>query len=139
MQTLETVAFTSIILIILLSVFLVNNIINHKKEIKKIKLERQVQLMFKPEMSYTELLDIVETAIADVIMDMDLRFTLNEVKYIKNIPDETVDGTAQVMSLVSENVIEQLKCYVTEKFIIQYISRNIRGFLLEYTRTHKKG
>lgn len=94
--------------------------------------------MVKPPMEYEMCKDILDTCISNVINDLQLRYTVNNVKYIKNMDKETKESTLEVMKLVSDNVIEQMQCYVTKTYIIQYVSRNIRGFLMAYLKENNK-
>lgn len=112
--------------------FLSNKISNLKKTVKSIDLKNKEFLMVKPPMSFDECKEIFDTCISNVILDIELRFELNDITYIKKIDIETSIATKEVMSLVSESVVTQMKCYVSDKYIIQYVSRNIRAFMISY-------
>ena len=110
-----------------------------KKKIKSLQIKNKDFLMTKPPMTYDECKDIVDTCVGNVLMDLELRYKLNDVVYIKNMDKETTTATLDVMDLVSENVIEQMQCYVSRTYIIQYISRNVRNFLIAYLKEKNKG
>lgn len=109
-----------------------------KKKIKFLNIKKMDFLMTKPPMTYDECKDILDTCIGNVLSDLELRYTLNDVKYIRNIEKETTENSIEVLKLVSENVLEQMQCYVTRTYINQYISRNMRGFLIAYLKEKNK-
>lgn len=110
-----------------------------KEKNKKITKQQNDFIMSKPPLTYEECKEILDIAIADVINDLNFRLEINEVKYIKDMKKDVSESTNEVFSLISKNVIEQFKCYVTEKYIMQYTSRNIRFFLIDYLKEKNIG
>lgn len=110
----------------------------YKKKIKSLNVEKKDFLMTKPPMTYEECKDILDTCIGNVLTDLELRYMLNDVKYIRNIEKETAENSKEVLKLVSENVLEQMQCYVSRTYISQYISRNMRAFLISYLKEKNK-
>ncbi len=111
---------------------------NLKKEVAS-RMKKNVDfLMTKPPMDYEECKDVIDTCISNVIFDLELRYELNDVRYIKKVDEEVKEATRDVMKLISANVMEQMQCYVTDSYIIQYISRNIRNFIIAYLKEKNK-
>lgn len=88
--------------------------------------------MSKPDMTYIECKEIVDTCVSDAIIDLEMRYEINDVKYIKNIEKDTISTTNEILASISENVLTQMECYITKKHIIRYISRNVKLSLMDY-------
>ena len=135
----ETVIFILLLMVIGLSVAFIEEKRRNKKKIKSITTNNEEHLLKRPGLTYDEAKEILDTVVSDVLIDLNLRLEVNEVKYIKNVEKETVMATTEVLDLVSDNIIAQLKCYVDERFIVQYIARNVRGFLIGYLKEKNVG
>lgn len=88
--------------------------------------------MSKPAMTYEQCKEILDTCISDAIIDLEMRYEINEVKYIKNMEKDTISATNDILSSISPNVLTQMECYITKSHIIRYISRNVKLSLMDY-------
>lgn len=88
--------------------------------------------MSKPAMSYDECKEIIDICTSEAIMELELRYEINDVKYIKNIEEDTIAITKEIMMSVSMNVFLQMECYISKSHIIKYISRNVKLSLMAY-------
>ena len=88
-------------------------------------------------LTFQEAMEILDTIVAHVISDMELTYSVKEIKYIKNVDDDIKQATNKVMELMSPNIHNNLSMYVTREYIITYISRNIRSFVLAYLDSRK--
>lgn len=89
--------------------------------------------------TFEECKEILDTLIADVLVDLELRYKLNDVKIVKNVQKDVVMCSKEVFDLLSPNIYNQLQYHVTEKYIMQYVSRNVKGFILAYMKEKNTG
>lgn len=93
---------------------------------------RQSKKIISLDIGYSEALDILDTAIAHVISDMQLVYDIKEIKYIKNVDEDIKEATLKVMNLVSPSILQTLELYMTREYTVTYTSRNVRAFVIAY-------
>lgn len=134
MNSTEVFLFVTLIIAAILAIILLESRRRYRQELKEVDRKNYEFVMMRPPLSYDECKEILDIVIADVIIDLNFRFEINEVKYFKDMKKEVGDATKEIFTLVGDNVIEQMKCYVTERYILQYVSRNVRSFLTNYLK-----
>lgn len=138
MTIIEWLLFGTFMVLIITSLWI------HDLKLKNKKMRMQEQDNLHPELiatpyTFEECKDVLDTVIADVVVDLELRYTINEVKIVRNVQQDVVACSKEVFSLLSPNIYNQLQYHVTEKYIMQYVSRNVKSFILGYMKQKNTG
>ena len=113
-----------------LIVDLVRNIIKENKDKKKIQ---SVPLKRKtPVTPYVELVKILDSVITTEVRFKKDEYTLNQILYITDYEYEVKQMTLSITESLSEDFMDDLYYYHSEKFILTYITRGCRDFLMAY-------
>lgn len=93
---------------------------------------------FVPSNDYDTLIQILdETIKREILHKNNLEYKLKDVRIIYNFQEDLEDITKRILSSFSSQFYEEMEYYHKRGYIIQYVSRNVQTFLLEYTKQNK--
>lgn len=127
------------IIMLILAAITIYNLLDINKHIKETVQEKVSPELVATPYTFDECKEILDTLIADVLVDLELRYKLNEVKIVKNVQKDVTMCSKEVFNLLSPNIYNQLQYHVTERYIMQYVSRNIKSFILAYMKEKNTG
>jgi hypothetical protein len=87
-----------------------------------------------PQLSYGEVFEIINESVRSAIEAKHEDYTLRQVKIINDFEADVKTLTHKTMKSFSDTFLENAYYYHQKDFIVAYIARHMRTFLLEYTR-----
>lgn len=128
-NTVELTVYGSVIAILLVIIVLMY--ISLSKKTKQIK-TLGMMLENTKTLSFEEALHILEVHITSALIELRLTYIGDKVAELSMEMDEVIkERSADVLSNLSAFHIQSLERYMTKRFLILFISRNIREQVLE--------
>ena len=100
--------------------------------------KKQAPVKKAPTNSYETLMSILDTTIQrEITYKNKLDYKVKDVRIIYNFQEDLTELTKKVMLSLSSSYLEELEYYHSREYIIQYVTRYVEAFLIEYTRANK--
>jgi hypothetical protein len=91
-----------------------------------------------PSNEYSTLMEILDSIIQrEIQYKVTLDYKVRDIRVIYNFQEDLKELTTKILSSLSEPFFQELDYYHSRKYIIQYVTRYVEAFLIEYTRQNK--
>ncbi|MMZ42138.1 hypothetical protein D1872_36570 [compost metagenome] len=88
----------------------------------------------EPYLSYSDVFEIINESVRSAIEAKHEDYTLRQVKIINDFEADVKTLTHKVMESFSDAFLENAYYYHQRDYILSYIARHMRTFLVEYTK-----
>lgn len=90
-----------------------------------------------PFYSHDDLMKALDRRILDELADVQQEYSLRGIPMVYDFKQETINIAGRIFTSLSPNMISQLEQFYTREYVMIYIGRNVKTYLIEYTRKHK--